>query len=248
MTVTRIQIPETRPSPAKPLGRHILTDSRSANFPAETAPALRSVVHKSAGLPLTQARGSCTAEALDGALNTEPHWAPRQPVLTQRDADHLYDAEIVLEGGDPATDDPGGSGLEVCQAAKNAGMLVGYQHATDIHQALAALVLRPVIVGINWFTSFDSPDPSGLIAIAPGATVRGGHELAVVAIDVTEERVWLPNSWGLGFGVPLLAAGIPGGCVCMSFATLETLLGQGGDCTVPRTSAKPRWIAKPLPA
>jgi hypothetical protein len=236
--VIRIQIPELV-VPGKPLGRHIHIDSRSANFPAETATAtaLVSVRHVSAGLPLSQARGSCTAESVCGALNCLPHFgtgARGQAPLVQPDADHLYDEEIVLEGGNPATDDPGGSGTEVCQAAKNAGMLRAYQHAADIHQALAALVLRPVITGINWFTSFDSPDASGLVTIAKGATVRGGHEIVANEIDVLNELVWFPNSWGAGYGVA--RAEIPGGCFCMSFATWETLLGQGGDVTVPRTA------------
>jgi hypothetical protein len=243
MSVTRIQIPETIVVPGKPLGRHIVIDSRSANFPAEIAPALRSVTHRSAGLPLTQARGSCTAEACCGALNTVPHREAGQPLLAQPDADALYNEEIILEGGNPATDDPGGSGTEVCQAAKNAGMLSGYQHATGINQALAALVIRPTISGVNWFTSFDTPNENGLIVIAKGASVRGGHEFVQVAIDVVEELVWCANSWGIGYGVPF--GQIPAGCFCMSFKTWETLLHQGGDVTVPRTA--PGWKASPLP-
>lgn len=243
MTVVRIQIPE-QPVPGKPLGRHIVIDDRSALYPAETAPALKSVTHRSAGLPLNQGQiGSCTANALCGALNTIPHWDTGAPTLGEPDAIKLYSEETALEGDPYPPNDPGGSGTEVCQAAKNAGLLVGYQHATGIDQALAALVIRPVITGINWFTSFDQPNQNGLIAIGKGATVRGGHELVVVAIDVIEELVWLPNSWGIGWGVPF--GDIPAGCCCMSFKTWETLLGQGGDCTVPRTA--PGWHASPLP-
>lgn len=244
MSIFTARIPEVI-VPGKRLGRHIHYDSRSDAYPAETAPALRTVTHRSSGLPLDQGQiGSCTANALVGALNTVPHWKEDQPLLAEPDAVNLYSEETTLEGDPYPPNDPGGSGTEVCQAAKNAGLLNGYQHATGIDQALAALVIRPVITGINWFTSFDTPDASGLVAIAPNATVRGGHEIVAVAINVTEERVWFPNSWGLSWGVAF--AGIPGGCFAMSFTTWGTLLEQGGDCTIPRTAKG--WEAQPLPA
>jgi hypothetical protein len=236
--VVKIRQPEAV-IPGKRLGRHIHIDPRSAAYPAETALALISVTHESAGLPLDQGSiGSCTANALIGALNTAPHWSPGAPTFAEADAVKLYSAETALEGDPYPPNDPGGSGTEVCQAALNAGMLDGYQHATGIDQALAALVLRPVICGINWFTSFDSPDASGLVAIAPGATVRGGHEVLANQIDAAGELVWLYNSWGASFGV--------GGRFCMSFTTLATLLAQGGDVTVARTA--PGWRASPLGA
>lgn len=244
MSIHRIRIPELV-VPGKPLGRHIYIDDRSANFAAELATALKSVVHQSAGLPINQGRiGSCTANGLIAALNTVPHWAPGHPTLAEPDAVHLYSAETALEGNPYPPNDPGGSGTEVCKAAKNAGMLIAYEQAVGIDQALAALVIRPVITGVNWFTSFDTPAPDGQISIAKGATVRGGHEFAAVAIDVLNERVWCPNSWGLGFGVPF--GDIPGGCFYMSFSTWGTLLEQGGDVTVPRTAKG--WVASPLTA
>jgi hypothetical protein len=232
MSITRIQIPELV-VPGKPLGRHIHIDSRSTNFPAETATEIVSVTHASTGLPLDQTRGSCTAEATCGALNSAPHFgtgARGQAPLTQPDADALYNAESILQGTGPVPpNDPGGSGTEVCQAAKNAGMLRGYQHATGIDAALGALVIRPVITGINWFTSFDACDPAtGIIAIAPTATVRGGHEIVATQIDALEELVWFWQSWGLG------VYGLNGtGRFAMRFDTWSTLLTQGGDVTVP---------------
>lgn len=235
MSIVRIRIPELV-VPGRRLGRHILIDSRSANYPAEVAPQIVSVRHPSSGLPLDQGQiGSCTANALVGALNTFPHYKPGQPVLAEPDAVKLYSAETTLEGDPYPPNDPGGSGTEVCEAAKNAGMLVGYQHASTIDQALAALVIRPVITGVNWFTSFDQPDPTGLVAIAPGATVRGGHEFVGDEIDAVNELVWFENSWGLSYGIA--------GRFCMSFTTWETLLSQGGDVTVPRTALG--WVAQP---
>jgi hypothetical protein len=246
LSIVAIKIPET-PVPGKPLGRHIFIDSKSEAYPAQTASQIVSVTHLSGGLPLNQGQvGSCTGEAVTGVLNTVPHYKPGQPTLGQRDAYAVYGAETRLEGSPWPPNDPGGSGTEVCQAAKNMGWLRAYEHAVGIDQALGALVIRPVMTGINWFTSFDTPDENGLVVIAKGATVRGGHEIFAIAIDAVNELVWFPNSWGLAYGVPYLPAGIPGGCFCMSFSTWARLLSQGGDVTIPRTALG--WVASPLPA
>jgi hypothetical protein len=172
--------------------------------------------------------GSCTANALCGALNSRPDCSGKQP-LDETDAVTLYDAETRLEGKPHPPNDPGGSGLLVCQAAQQERLITSYTHAFGVQQALEALVLRPVITGINWYTSFDTPDPTGLIEIAPQATVRGGHEVLADGIDAEKQLVWLWNSWGKTFGV--------GGRFCMSFATWEQLLDRKnqGDVTVPIT-------------
>jgi hypothetical protein len=227
--IIRIRIPE-RIIEGKRLGRHIHIDPRSKAYPAELAVGIVSVIHKSQGLPLDQdlpkPLGSCTANALCGAVNTAPNLKAGARTLAEPDALSLYNAESILQGTGPVPpNDPGGSGTEVCQAAKNAGMITAYQHAAGIDQALAALVIRPVITGINWMTSFDSPDQNGLVSIAKGATVRGGHEIFANEIDAVNELVWFWNSWGLGYG--------KGGRFCMRFSTWDTLLQQGGDVTVP---------------
>src|SRR5438309_2055830 len=97
-------------------------------------------------------------------------------------------------------------------------------HAFGVEQALLALVLRPIITGIGWYSSFDTPDASGLVAVA-SATVRGGHEVVADQIDAGNKLVWFWNSWGPGFGV--------GGRFCMAFDTWQRLLQEHGDVTVP---------------
>jgi hypothetical protein len=113
----------------------------------------------------------------------------------------------------------------VCKAAKQLGWISSYRHAFGIHSALRALTLRPVITGVNWYTSFDNPDQNGLVAIAPHAKVRGGHEVLADGIDEPNQLVWFWNSWGTSFGV--------GGRFCMSFDTWAQLLAEQGDVTVP---------------
>ena len=207
------------------LGRHIQHDPASRNFPAIKAPGVVSVDHKANGLPLNQGGlGSCTANALCGALNSAPDYRGGPP-LKEADAVKLYEVETKLEGKPYPPHDPGGSGLLVCKAAKSQGMISSYTHAFGVEHALLALVLRPVICGINWMTSFDTPDDTGEVVIAKDAKVRGGHEILADGIDADKQLVWFWNSWGTSFA--------KGGRFCMSFDTWEQLLKDGGDATVP---------------
>lgn len=210
------------------LGRHVHHDPRSKAFLADRAP-IKSVQHASVGLPLDQGNvGKCTAEAIVGALNSAPDFDGGRP-LTDADATAIYERETQLEGQPYPPNDPGGSGLMVCKAAKAMGLIHSYRHALGLQHALEALVLRPMIVGMPWYSTFDEPDASGLVVIGPHATIRGGHEVCADGIDAEKELVWFWNSWGKSYGV--------GGRFCMSFATLERLLAEQGDVTVPLMAA-----------
>jgi len=221
-----MDIPE-QPIAGQRLGRHVLHDPRSRNFQAERAPAITSVTHQASGLPLNQGQiGSCTANALCGALDSAPDFNGGTP-LNENNAVALYEKETALEGKPFPPNDPGGTGLMVCKAAKDMGLISSYSHAFGVEHALQALVLRPVITGINWYTSFDTPDANGLVAIAPGATVRGGHEIVADGIDADNQLVWLWNSWGTTWGQQ--------GRFCMAFDTWDQLLQEQGDATVPVT-------------
>jgi hypothetical protein len=209
----------------KRLGRHVLHDPASRAYVAPRAPQIESVTHAASGLPLDQGKiGSCTANALCGALNSAPDLAGGAP-LAEENAVQLYELETKLEGKPYPPNDPGGTGLMVCKAAQQMGLISSYQHAFGIEHALQALVLRPVITGINWYSSFDTPDERGVVAIAPGATVRGGHEIVADEIDAPGRLVWFWNSWGSNWGL--------GGRFCMAFDTWDQLLQQRGDVTVP---------------
>lgn len=219
----------------KRLGRHVDHDPRSLAFPAQTAPALKSVIHYGGGqLPLDQGDiGSCTGNALAGALDLAPNWKLGEKILLEPDAVQLYEWETANEGEPYPPNDPGGTGLAVCKAAKAHGWITGYTHALGIQAALAALVLRPVITGVNWYDSFDTPDDTGLVSIKPGAQVRGGHEFVVHGLAVPNEpnpsldmiMVWATNSWGSDWG--------KGGRFTFSAATWQQLLSEQGDVTVP---------------
>lgn len=207
------------------LGRHVEHDPRSLEYTAKRAPKILSVKHKATGLPLDQGEiGSCTANALCGALDSAPDFTG-STTLTEHDAVQIYELETKMEGQPYPPNDPGGSGLMVCKAAKQLGLITSYRHAFGVEHALQALVLRPVITGIRWFTSFDTPASNGLVKIDPGATVRGGHEIVADEIDAENKLVWFWNSWGTKYA--------QGGRFCMSWDTWSTLLEEQGDVTVP---------------
>jgi hypothetical protein len=223
--VIRVRLEESSVS-GRRLGRHVEHDPRSRNFPAPTAPKVRSVNHQATGLPFDQGQiGSCTANALCGALNSEPNYSGGK-VYAEPDAVSLYELETQLEGQPYPPNDPGGSGLMICKAAMQLGWMTSYRHAFGLQHALEVLVLQPVITGIKWYSSFDHPNPAtGLVEIVAGATVRGGHEILADGIDADNQLVWFWNSWGAKFAQR--------GRFCMSFATWDQLLSDQGDVTVP---------------
>lgn len=222
MTPHKTLIPE-QSIPGKPLGRHILHDPQSWGFKAEQAPALKSVKHRTTGLPLDQGQvGSCTAEALVGAGNTAPNYRAVNR-RKQADAIILYQLETRNEHQPYPPNDPGGTGLQVCKAAKQLGWIKSYTHAFSINAALRALVLRPVITGIAWYEGFDNPDADGLVTIS--GQVRGGHEIEIIELNTAANIVGAMNSWGPSWGKH--------GRFYMSINTWADLLEQQGDVTVP---------------
>src|SRR5207253_2899673 len=161
--------------------------------------------HNRHGVPLDQGSlGSCTGNAVAGALNTEPVWQHGDPLANEDVAVKIYELATTLDAYDGSypPDDTGSSGLAACKAAKRLGLLTSYRHAFGIDHALGALMLHPVITGVNWYEGFDQPDASGRVEIA--GNVRGGHEFEVVsftpATSTLDGIVGAVNSWGLGYG------------------------------------------------
>jgi hypothetical protein len=206
------------------LGRLVQHDPRSLAFPAELAP-LRTVTHRHYGPVLDQGElGSCTGNAIAQALNCTPLRRGRV-LLTEADAVKLYSRATVLDefDGSYPPEDTGSSGLAVCKAAKEAGLIKAYHHAFGVDQALAALVLSPIIIGVPWYDEMFFPDSNGYLNIR--GDMVGGHEVSLIAINVKKERVTLLNNWSSQWGI--------NGRAYLRFADLDALLKQQGDATVP---------------
>jgi hypothetical protein len=232
--------------PGKRLGRVVRHDSRSLAYRYQaTGVTLTSQLWPRHIAILDQgAVGSCTGNAEVGELGTDPLYstltADRQGKLNEAEALALYSAAETIDGDGPyPPNDNGSSGLSVCQAAKNAGWISGYVHCLSLADVLDALETGPVIIGSNWYSSFDTPDASGLVAISPAAYVRGGHEYLCRGKDVTKQLVHLDNSWGTSFGVA--------GSFTYSWATLTRLLAEQGDATVSVPVTAPVPVPVPVP-
>ena len=212
------------------LGRHIEHDERSKNFPvAKLAGQPKSSNFTRHCPPFDQGDlGSCTGNAMAGVLMTDPFWSAGR-MLTESDAVRLYSEATSLDQirGSYPPDDTGSSGLAVAKAAKKEGWITSYQHAFGLDHLLHGLSQRPGLLGIYWYTSFDSPLASGECPLTPNASVRGGHEIEMFRLDMENKRVWCYQSWGPTWG------GLGNGTFWFSFDTLTRILAEHGDATFP---------------
>lgn len=236
--VYRRHIPETRVVPGRRLGRHVHHDERSLQYQV-AADGVVVPVRWDREIPvLDQGEvGSCTGNAATGHLGTTPEDEALSSLLAtgalkldENEALKLYSAAEVIDGNGPypPTDD-GSSGLSVAKAAKNAGLISGYQHMTSLAACQTAIKSGPFIVGSNWYDGMDTPDANGLVE--PSGDVRGGHEYECIGYD---GKLWeFVNSWGTSYGVA--------GHFFYSDATLTKLLSEDGDATqfVPLSAPAP---------
>lgn len=219
--------------PGQRLGRHVNHDPRSLNYLVTQSSTIITKRWARRTPILDQGDlGSCTGNAATAALGSDPLLLALAAkikaglVLDEAEAVRLYTAATRLDGypGSYPPDDTGSDGLSVAKAAKNAGLISGYTHATSLAAMNSALQKGPVIVGINWYDSFDVPNPnSGLVAISPNAVVRGGHEVCIRVTDVEHRLFGGDNSWSPGWGIQ--------GRFEFSWDTMDRLFGEQGDCT-----------------
>lgn len=235
--------------PGKRLGRHVRHDSRNLAYPWRRSgrELVSQLWTRHTGIFDQNGYGSCTGEAETGSLGTDPLYdtlPAGHMLLDQAQALKLYSAAEIIDGGPGLpSEDNGSSGQSAAQAAKNAGLISGYLHCFSLADVLDALETSNLIVGANWYTSFDSPSgANALVTISPDATVRGGHEFLCRGKDIDRQLLFFDNSWGTSWG--------NAGSFTMGYATLERLLAEQGDATVslPLSVPIPAPIPVPVPA
>lgn len=223
------------------LGRHVNHDPRSRRFPVRRDVPIVSVVHERR-IPIFDQgdTGSCTGNAAVGCMgtglffdsidtaHTMPRYAPTEPGAV---ACYSRATQIDDYAGTYPPTDTGSDGLSVAKALVEAHEISGYEHAFSLAQALQALMVTPVIVGVNWYTDMFEPDSSGLVR--PRGSLAGGHEFVMDSYDATTAIVGFTNSWGTSWGVA--------GRFFMTTGDFATLLAQDGDVTsfVPVTEPAP---------
>jgi hypothetical protein len=223
-TVRVERIPEAPDLPFR-LGRHLVHDERSRSF-AFTAPEPRPIVDVAwrRRVPAyNQGQlGSCTANALCGALSTRPQ---RHRFRSQRNIVGVYSEATTLDPwpGQYEPDDTGSSGLAVAKAALRRGWISEYRHIFRWDDFLQAMMVGPVIVGTAWWSEMFDPEPDGRVHPMLGRVV-GGHEYQAYGVDVANRRVWFFNSWSEQWGVK--------GRFWQSWDDFRDLLADDGDATV----------------
>jgi C1A family cysteine protease len=218
------------------LGRHLEHDPQSLRFAVKPRASVARTVLWDHKIPVLDQGdlGSCTGNATVAALGSLPYWSTVQDrPLDEDQAIALYSAATRLDPfpGEYEPTDTGSSGLAVAKAAKVAGLISGYVHATSLDATVTALQSGPVITGVNWYEGFDRPDSAGRVTVR--GQVRGGHEFCLLGVDVEKRELRAVNSWGEGYG--------QGGQFTIPFADFDRLLSEDGDVTafVPLTMPAP---------
>jgi hypothetical protein len=218
------------------LGRHVEHDPASRLHPFTLHPdddaPIRSVTwHRRAPIWSQGPIGACTCFAGAGVLMTGDNadkLAAMGVVLTPNDALELYKSATRLDnipGHWPPTD-TGSSGLGAAKAMRARGLIKRYKHCFSTASMQRALMRKPVMVGWNWYDSFNKPRGLNAVCeISPDAAVEGGHEVGVIAWDDDAKEFVLANSWGDSWGWK--------GYFRVTYETADRLMHEKGDCTVP---------------
>jgi len=218
------------------LGRHVEHDPRSRNYAIKTPAKLRlkTVIHNLVSPVLDQGSvGSCTGHAIIACLSAKTYLdrIPTQnsfrpstsPSKNQNLALEFYKKATLIDEfyGAYPPDDTGSTGLAVAKIAKKLNLISAYKHAFSFDAALAALQAAPIIVGVNWYDGFDTPNSEGFVKVS--GRPRGGHEFCIYGMDPNKGVVYARNSWGTSWGLK--------GNFNFSFRDLKRLLAEYGDAT-----------------
>lgn len=233
IVIERRHIPEQRVD-GKRLGRHVNHDSRSKNFRVErkvASPVSKKWTRETPILDqdLPKPLGSCTGNASDGVLGTDPFYslmvaAYPKTILNEATAIDIYGLATQLDGykGTYPPTDTGSDGLSAAKAVMQLfpNVIKGYTHALTLDDLIQGMQEAPCIVGTDWLTGMDSPDGNGLVHAT--GTVRGGHEYECWDLDIENSMLGFKQSWG-DWGV--------NGNFYYSFADFTKLLADDGDAT-----------------
>lgn len=242
--LTVLELKQYKPKDPR-LGRHVAHDSRSLRFKVVARdPMTLSSVRHVVNIPILDQEnlGSCTGHAATAAVATAAHWNVSAKYLADigeagahRFAVGVYSDATKIDPwpGEYEPDDTGSDGLSVAKVLKNRGLVSGYEHATSLNAALTALAKGVVIIGSVWMSDMYGPSRAG--QVVPTGYEEGGHEYALDELDVANQRVWIRNSWGTGWGIQ--------GRAWLTWADLGKLLANYGDCT----SFTPMSAPPPVP-
>ena len=224
--MTAVVIPEL--AGVARLGRHVEHDARSFAYGVDLLGNTDThTIYWTRHSPILDQGnlGSCTGNAMTGALGCDPLLRDDPAQYNEDYAVKLYEEATRLDAfpGEYPPDDTGSSGLAVAKAAKRFGKISIYHHAFTKLGILHALQHGPVIIGINWYEGFDTPDSDGVISIA--GEVRGGHEVLIRGWDMDAGLLHGDNSWSSRWGA--------NGSFSMTLETWLRLRAERADVILP---------------
>lgn len=126
-------------------------------------------------------------------------------------------------------DDTGSNGESALNEAISRGLFKSFTSVSTLAELQNALQSGPCIGGFDWYDGMFSTTNCG--QISPTGAIAGGHEVAIVGLDVDKKEFWLLNSWGNDWGVSL---GKHGGYFNVTYGTMAQWLAQGGEIECPR--------------
>lgn len=192
------------------------------------------------GAPLDQGNtGTCVAHAAAHFIHAspfshrkfiDPFKLYRELVLLDEYPENDHEAEEQSVSGLQM----GSSGTGGAKALHKRGLISEYLWAQRMEDAITWVLTRgPVMLGTNWYNSMFQATPDGMLKIAAGSGIAGGHEWLIRGADKKKGRALMVNSWGPGWGGGTgkwtAGAKIPGGHAVVDFETLARLFHEDGD-------------------
>lgn len=206
-------------------------DPRSLEYKVPLEPEIKTVLWEHKAPVLNQLLSSaCTGMSFTQILNTDVYEPLRIKItgssgyLDEQFAYSLYAKATQIDEfvGEFPEVDSGSSGLAVCKVAHRSEWISEYQTAIGWEEFKKAIQTGPVYTGSFWTTALNMPDDQGFAA--PLGTELGGHQYAVIGLDVENEFVTILNSYGTGYG--------DNGRMRMKFNYFSELLHNLGDAMI----------------
>ena len=236
-------------------GRRFVADPRDRNYLMRRllpdARALTLPVRKTWGINKSALDQGNTGTCVGHAWRNFLRCAPIQTVKSDPSAFDIYRSAVSKDQWSDNDDEvnlpDNHSGLDFgtsvragAEAVTGFGLLKSYIWAFELQPAVEWVLTKgPVVLGTNWYSSFQRPDKEGIVRISENASVQGGHAYLWRGVDTRRALALCSNSWGDNWG--------RSGEFFLPFRDLERLIHEDGEaCAAVQQKLKAKAVM-PLP-